>query len=702
MVVEGVEKPGNLGAVLRTADGAGADAVIAADAADGPRSTRTRSGPVPRHDLRAARLRRRRRPAVLDWLRGPRRPARRRDASTPRRAYTEVDLRGPVAIVLGSEAEGLTGTWHGPAGRRRCRSRCAAPGRQPERLGRRGRAALRGGAAAHAGDGPATPRHTDAMETFDFVDHRRRTGRRGRRLQGPRAAARPSRSSTGAGSAAAARTSAACRRSPSSTAPPSTPPNPAGVSWDAGVGAPRLHGQPAGRTPPSRTTPAMSAARGRRGDLLSRERPDRRPAAASRSATTMSAHELHGRQRRHRGRVALEGAADPGPRRRPDLDEPRGDARPRAAAEPARARRRPDRLRAGPGLRPVRRPDHDRPVRRPARCRPSTPATPRRSRDALRARRRRLRLGVRAMAARAGAGSDGAHVIDLDDGSTAEGHAILLAVGRTFPLDDLGLEHYGIDTSGRMAVPARRSPAHRRRPLGDRRPGRARAAHPPGPLPGRDGGPDGAGRSTSRPTTGPCPGRPTPIPRRRRRVDARPGEGERASTRSSRRRLRDLDAGLRGRGEDRPRHDRRRSADARARRRRDGLPGRVGGDPRVRPRDPGPGPDRGPRRHDPRVPLDVADPQRPVRRRAVKRPRRRSSRPAGCAPATRSKATSPSTSTSRGRAVASAPPGSTGSVSAVAGRTTRSARWPGRAGRDPARRPTTAGRRRRPAAPARA
>ena len=31
VVVEGVEKPGNLGAILRTADGAGADAVIAAD-----------------------------------------------------------------------------------------------------------------------------------------------------------------------------------------------------------------------------------------------------------------------------------------------------------------------------------------------------------------------------------------------------------------------------------------------------------------------------------------------------------------------------------------------------------------------------------------------------------------------------------------------------------------------------------------------
>ena len=64
-----------------------------------------------------------------------------------------------------------------------------------------------------------------------------------------------------------------------------------------------------------------------------------------------------------------------------------------------------------------------------------------------------VRLGVRATAARAGAGTDGADVIDLDDGTTAEGHAILLAVGRAFPLDDLGLEHYGLDTSERTAFP---------------------------------------------------------------------------------------------------------------------------------------------------------------------------------------------------------------------------------------------------------
>ena len=64
-----------------------------------------------------------------------------------------------------------------------------------------------------------------------------------------------------------------------------------------------------------------------------------------------------------------------------------------------------------------------------------------------------VRLGVRAVAAHANAAEDGAHVIDLDNGSTAAGHAILLAVGREFDLEDLGLERYGIDTSGRVAFP---------------------------------------------------------------------------------------------------------------------------------------------------------------------------------------------------------------------------------------------------------
>ncbi len=65
----------------------------------------------------------------------------------------------------------------------------------------------------------------------------------------------------------------------------------------------------------------------------------------------------------------------------------------------------------------------------------------------------RVRLGVRAVRARAGAGTDGAHAIELDDGTTAEGHAVLLAVGRDFGLDDLGLEHYGLDLSNRASFP---------------------------------------------------------------------------------------------------------------------------------------------------------------------------------------------------------------------------------------------------------
>ena len=64
-----------------------------------------------------------------------------------------------------------------------------------------------------------------------------------------------------------------------------------------------------------------------------------------------------------------------------------------------------------------------------------------------------VRLNVRATAARAGAGTGGAHVIDLSDGSSAEGHAILLAVGRDVDLDDMGLEAYGVDASGRTPFP---------------------------------------------------------------------------------------------------------------------------------------------------------------------------------------------------------------------------------------------------------
>jgi pyruvate/2-oxoglutarate dehydrogenase complex dihydrolipoamide dehydrogenase (E3) component len=64
-----------------------------------------------------------------------------------------------------------------------------------------------------------------------------------------------------------------------------------------------------------------------------------------------------------------------------------------------------------------------------------------------------IRLGVRALRARRGATEADPSVIELDDGTTADGHAVLVTVGRTFPLDDIGLEHYGMDTSGRTPFP---------------------------------------------------------------------------------------------------------------------------------------------------------------------------------------------------------------------------------------------------------
>ena len=64
-----------------------------------------------------------------------------------------------------------------------------------------------------------------------------------------------------------------------------------------------------------------------------------------------------------------------------------------------------------------------------------------------------VRLGVRALRAHRAARPDDPHTVELDDGSTASGHAILLAVGRRFPLDDLGLEHYGLDPASRSPYP---------------------------------------------------------------------------------------------------------------------------------------------------------------------------------------------------------------------------------------------------------
>lgn len=64
-----------------------------------------------------------------------------------------------------------------------------------------------------------------------------------------------------------------------------------------------------------------------------------------------------------------------------------------------------------------------------------------------------IHTGARAVAAHAGAGENGRHRFDLDDGSTVEGAAVLLAIGRSLPLAGLGLETIGVDvSSGKLNV----------------------------------------------------------------------------------------------------------------------------------------------------------------------------------------------------------------------------------------------------------
>jgi RNA methyltransferase, TrmH family len=107
-VIEGVEKPGNLGAILRTADGAGVDAVVVADPATdlfNPNVIRASLGTVFAVSVAVASS-----GEVLAWLgaRGMRIIAARVQASVD---YAQADYRGAVAIALGSEARGLSDAW---------------------------------------------------------------------------------------------------------------------------------------------------------------------------------------------------------------------------------------------------------------------------------------------------------------------------------------------------------------------------------------------------------------------------------------------------------------------------------------------------------------------------------------------------------------------------------------------------------------
>jgi RNA methyltransferase, TrmH family len=110
-VVEGVEKPGNLGAILRSADGAGIEAVIAVDPVTdiyGPNVIRSSLGTAFSVAFVEATT-----AETMKWLNDHRISI---VAASPvgRTVYTDVDLTAPVVMVFGSEARGLTEAWNAP------------------------------------------------------------------------------------------------------------------------------------------------------------------------------------------------------------------------------------------------------------------------------------------------------------------------------------------------------------------------------------------------------------------------------------------------------------------------------------------------------------------------------------------------------------------------------------------------------------
>ncbi len=112
LIIDGGEKPGNLGAILRTADAAGVDAVIVTSQPTGggtdihnPNVVRASLGalfslPVIETEPEA----------LLHWLR-----QRKIQIAvlTPEgeRPYTDINLQGPLALVMGSEAFGVNQQW---------------------------------------------------------------------------------------------------------------------------------------------------------------------------------------------------------------------------------------------------------------------------------------------------------------------------------------------------------------------------------------------------------------------------------------------------------------------------------------------------------------------------------------------------------------------------------------------------------------
>jgi len=109
LIAESVEKPGNLGALLRTADAAGVDALIVCDPKTdiyNPNVVRASIGTLFSVQVGVAAT-----PEVIAWLRQRNIQPFAAALTSHAIPYTQADFCQPSAIVVGTEADGLSPQW---------------------------------------------------------------------------------------------------------------------------------------------------------------------------------------------------------------------------------------------------------------------------------------------------------------------------------------------------------------------------------------------------------------------------------------------------------------------------------------------------------------------------------------------------------------------------------------------------------------
>jgi TrmH family RNA methyltransferase len=108
VVAEGVERPGNLGTIIRTTCGAGADALVVCDGRTDPFHPETVRGSV--GTLFKLPLAESDPTTTISWLRERRIRVVVATPDAPK-PYWDVDLGGPTALVVGNERHGVSQAW---------------------------------------------------------------------------------------------------------------------------------------------------------------------------------------------------------------------------------------------------------------------------------------------------------------------------------------------------------------------------------------------------------------------------------------------------------------------------------------------------------------------------------------------------------------------------------------------------------------